>query len=127
LTTDFPDRPDFQQTLAGNHKRLAGVFFETGRDKEAERAYSQARDILERLPDCYKQNADCQSALANAYLNLGTLARESARLPDSEKAYRRSIELSENLVKAQPLEPDYERRGRGPIPSGHDPCRFGPL
>jgi serine/threonine protein kinase len=106
LTSSFPDRLDYQKALAANHSRLGEILRETGKPKESEKCFVVAEEMLERLNKS-QPLSEYKSARANAAYNIGLLCREAGRLPDSEKAYQRSIDISKTLVAEYPLMPDY--------------------
>src|SRR5205823_4230846 len=86
------------ETAAGLFQ--AGYILESTRFSIAARAYCQASvEIYEALYRHNPENVAIANGLGRALKNLGNLLRPAGRVADAERAYRRSVEISEILYR----------------------------
>jgi serine/threonine-protein kinase len=99
LVTDFPDVPDYRNSLGRTYRVLGGHYFVTMRQAEkAEAIHQQALQIYEKLSQEHPDVWDYAYQLARCYYSLALDAqlerRWDAMLTNDEKA----IEILEQLV-----------------------------
>src|SRR5262249_16828937 len=85
-------------TVAWNHKKTFSYSWDASPGYEAARPLS--------LPDTPPEEVE---ARALTQLELGNTLREAARPKDAEAAYRRALDLLQDLVRGHPRQPTYRQ------------------
>ena len=101
------DVPALQYQTGKAHLRLAEIHQRLGYDAGAEEAYGRAITFFENLLANRHNTAgvdaiECQLALGKSHSGLALLFHQMGRLREAEGAYRRTIELCEQLPRNHP-------------------------
>jgi serine/threonine protein kinase/Flp pilus assembly protein TadD len=103
--------------LATNHSNLGLLLTATNRPEEAEKAYQDARPLLEKLVADNEAEAIYRYALACVHKNQGQLLLAGGRLAKAEEAFARALDLLQKLAADSPTRPTY-RQALGATHSG---------
>jgi serine/threonine-protein kinase len=88
--------------------RLANLYRITNHYDRAEKAYRDARDILQPLVAAYPEVPTYQQDLAHSYHNLGVLYTETNRLAEAETVLRQALDLCQKLAAGYPQVAAYQ-------------------
>jgi tetratricopeptide (TPR) repeat protein len=102
LTTDFPNAPDYKQTLAFGLHNLGELLLKTDRLPEAESVYQRAQDIFEKLAGELPGNPDYRRFVGDNLGRLGLVLLDSGRIGEAEALMRQSLASAEKLVTEPP-------------------------
>jgi serine/threonine protein kinase/Flp pilus assembly protein TadD len=102
LAAEFPDVPEYRQTLARSQDLLGIELAELGKRAEAERALRRARDLLGRLAGDFPKGAVYRRDLAGSTNDLANVLRLQRKYADAEAAYRQAVNLNDQLATASP-------------------------
>jgi serine/threonine protein kinase len=89
--------------------RLAALYGETGRNKEAEDAYQHALQIFRSLAAANPDVPEFQLNLADGYNELHRVYLISARTQEAETALEQALELTKRLAENHPADQKYQR------------------
>jgi serine/threonine protein kinase/tetratricopeptide (TPR) repeat protein len=109
LASDFPDRPEFRQSVGRSHNKLGVLFQGTGRLKEAEEAYAAALAIRKQLAVDFPTQPDYRRELAGTHGNHGYLLLSTGRFKEAERAYGAGLALFIQLVADFPTRPEFRQ------------------
>ena len=84
---------------------LCGVWTLFWAKPDADRAYQEVLEVLEKLAQDFRQVPDYQRDLAASLESLGTLLLVHGHLQEAERAYRKSLDITEQLVRDHGQEP----------------------
>jgi serine/threonine protein kinase/tetratricopeptide (TPR) repeat protein len=82
---------------AEGHFRVANVWKQLGRLKEARQEFELAVAILEKLADEFPTMVECRLNLANNYQNLGDLMSDTGNLNEAVEQYNKALTIRKKL------------------------------
>jgi tetratricopeptide (TPR) repeat protein/tRNA A-37 threonylcarbamoyl transferase component Bud32 len=104
LETDSAD-PDVRHEAGRAYMLLGRVRRQAGKDKEAEKAYIRARELLAGLAADFPTISSYRLDLAQCRTRLGSLYQEVKRFAEAGAEYRAAVSLAERLAAERPDEP----------------------
>jgi tetratricopeptide (TPR) repeat protein len=108
LTAQFPDVPDFQQTLVRTHVNLAALEHALGKPDVARLDLEQARDIQKKLAAQFPLVPDYQYHLAAAHNNLGGVLQTLGKWDEARSEFEQALDIRQKLVTQFPDVPAYQ-------------------
>jgi tetratricopeptide (TPR) repeat protein len=108
LVTGWPDEPQFAAELANSHYTLGQLLVETGDPRQAEQAFRQAIDLVNKALGGPGRSPS-RSLAASAEYELGKLLAAGGQADKAETAYRRAVSLAETPVLLFPDVPAYRQ------------------
>ena len=100
---------DHQFEAALTWKKLGTLLFLSGHNAEAEEILSRVRSTLEGLAVRQPLQIDVREELAGAIVNLATVWGTVGRREDADNAFRRTLELFQNLAEHDPRNHRYQK------------------
>jgi serine/threonine protein kinase/Flp pilus assembly protein TadD len=108
LAGETGEDPAVRRDLANAHRRMGEIFLKLGQPDKAEAALNKALAIVEALTTEHPEQAEYQGDRANIYFHLGNLNSQTPRLVESEKAFRRCLEIHRKQAAQSPSAPGPE-------------------
>src|SRR5262249_29208495 len=108
LTAQFPDVPDFQQTLVRTHVNLAALEGSLGKKEAARLELEQARDIQKKLAAQFPLVPDYQYHLSAPHNNLGGLLNNLGKWDEAQVEYKQALDIRQKLATQFPDVPAYQ-------------------
>src|SRR5262249_37912558 len=102
LVRDRPDDPEMLAWLAGGYVNLARATLNNGRPAESPDLATRAIAILETVVTTNPSVTNYRAHLADAHLTAGYALERLDRFEEAARGYRRTTELSEGLLAAEP-------------------------
>ncbi len=101
------DDPDMRREAARAHFRVGDINKLMGRHEEAQTAYRQALQVLDKLVADFPNQPAYRYDLAQALNNLGNSLTTTRAIKEAEQAFQRAIEINQQLVKEFPKALEY--------------------
>jgi serine/threonine-protein kinase len=109
LVKAFPDRTQYQHTLASAHTNLGNLLSEQGKHEQALVELRTARDLHGKLVKAHPRVASYRRDLAATHINLGWLLRDLGKRAAALKEFEQARDLEQKLVKDEPNNPQYQQ------------------
>jgi serine/threonine protein kinase len=107
LASDFPARPEFQETLAKTLTARGILLYTTGRPKEAERDYDRALGIQKKLAAEFPARPEFREQVATTHNNRGSVRADTGRFPEAVNDFDEALGIRERLAADFPARPEY--------------------
>lgn len=107
---DRGDDPTVRGQVATAYRRIGAITGQLDAPEKALAFYQKGMEILEELVRARPQVLSFQLELAKTYHRMAVLLEEdTSKLGDARPLREKALVLSEQLVRANPAEPDYQR------------------
>ncbi len=109
LATDFPERPESRQELAGSHLNRGILRRDMGRLPEAEEDYGHALSLQKQLAADFPSRPDFRQELANGLNSRGSLLGDLGRHKEAEADFDQALSIHKQLATDFPARPEFRR------------------
>src|SRR5262249_35122571 len=106
LVRKYPKNADYRTSLASTWHSLALLYQHEGKNDEAQRAHSRARDILENL---VRERWEVRHELANTLTDLADVLKEIGKREEALRLMRRAAQIREELLRKEPRRSAYQQ------------------